>query len=286
MEPEKGEADFKALIWRSYNDCPPQQRQVAEFVLEHLRELPFLTIPEVARRSGASEATIVRFAKSLGYKGFSPFKRQLTAVLHRPGMPRMEERGPLQESTLQAIAAMERENIQETVSQLDPAHLRQLAEDLVRADDIFTFGLGISFPLAELLTYHLGQVGLRACTLPTSFSLPEELLVSARSGDLLIVFSLPPYSRTTLDLLKAARGQKVRTYAIVDRAVAPAALEADGHLQVETRNVLFTNALASSLVVINALTTEIALHRNHRSARVIDWLNSLADAAPALIGKA
>jgi DNA-binding MurR/RpiR family transcriptional regulator len=286
MELATNEADFKTLIWRSYNACPPQQRQVAEFALEHLRELPFLTIPQMARRCGASEATIVRFAKSLGYKGYSPFKRQLTAVLHRPGVQQSELGEPRQESTLQAIAVLERENIQETLAQLDPEHLRQLARDLARADDIFTFGLGISFPLAELLTYHLCQVGLRASTLPTSFSLPEELLVSARPGDLLVVFSLPPYSRATLELLKAARGQKVRTYAIVDRVVAPAALESDGHIQVETRNVLFTNALASSMVLINALATEIALHRNHRSARVIDWLNSLAESAPALIGKA
>ena len=63
------EKELRQLITRSAADLPPQQRAIADYLLEHIQAVPFLSIPELARRTGASEATIVRFAQRIGYSG-------------------------------------------------------------------------------------------------------------------------------------------------------------------------------------------------------------------------
>ena len=67
MRKQATESEFRDLVTRKAAHLPRQQGALADYVLEHLTAVPFLSIPELARRVGVSEATIVRFAQRLGY---------------------------------------------------------------------------------------------------------------------------------------------------------------------------------------------------------------------------
>ncbi|NJN64892.1 MAG: hypothetical protein HC882_08415, partial [Acidobacteria bacterium] len=54
-----GDAGFRQRVLDALESLPPQQQIVAEHLLDHLSEAPFLSVPELAQRTGASEATIV-----------------------------------------------------------------------------------------------------------------------------------------------------------------------------------------------------------------------------------
>ena len=69
--------DLKALIQGAYPALPVNQRKVADFLLRHLTEAPFLSVADVERRSGASKATVVRLARSLGFSGFQEMRSRL-----------------------------------------------------------------------------------------------------------------------------------------------------------------------------------------------------------------
>ena len=77
----KSEADFRALVVERYEALPPQQQSVADFLLGRARDAALLSVPEIARATRASEATIVRFAQRLGYSGFTPLKAELVEAL-------------------------------------------------------------------------------------------------------------------------------------------------------------------------------------------------------------
>ena len=66
MPKVSSEAEFKQLVLDHFEDFPPQQQSIAEFLLNNLSEAPFISVPELAQRTGASEATVVRFAKRMG----------------------------------------------------------------------------------------------------------------------------------------------------------------------------------------------------------------------------
>ena len=73
------------------NALSRQQRLIADYLLDHLQEVPFLSVPQLAERAGASEATVVRFCRSIGFKGFSDMKmavvESLREELRSPGSP-------------------------------------------------------------------------------------------------------------------------------------------------------------------------------------------------------
>ncbi|HUI65890.1 MAG TPA: hypothetical protein VL126_13690, partial [Bacteroidota bacterium] len=122
MEKRRGVTDLKAQIQAKYPHLTDNQRKVADFLLEHISEAPFLSVVELEKRSGASKATVVRFAQSLGFSGFLEMrerllrgvKSQMTITEVFPLLPQ-----PNRQETLTAVAHQDVKNINETINQID-----------------------------------------------------------------------------------------------------------------------------------------------------------------------
>ncbi len=59
----------------------PSERTVADFVLSHAEQVLQMSVSEVARDIGVGEATVIRFCRALGYKGYQEFKLRLAQDL-------------------------------------------------------------------------------------------------------------------------------------------------------------------------------------------------------------
>lgn len=286
MSLRAGEHRFRDRIVERFESLPPQQRAVAEWFLEHLDEVPFLSVPELARRAGASDATVVRFCQNLGYEGFATLKGDLLE-LHRERLRRGDrgtDTAEADDDTLAAVARQEVGNIERSIADLDPAAFRGAASALFRADHVYVFGLGISAHLARLLVYLLTQIGLRATTLPTGSSSPLEAAVVLRPSDLLVAFSFPPYSKQTVALVEAAAERGVPTLAISDRRTAPAATLARHALPVRSDNMMFTNSFGAVSVLLNALVTEIAVRNREHAVEAVARISRILEDSDDLIG--
>lgn len=291
QEPEpKAESEFKRALVDRFDGLPPQQRVIGDYLLEHLKEIPFLSVPELSSACGASEATIVRFAQRLGYDGFSGLKTALSDSLrekvvrpdaHMPGADALSHLP--KDDTLVAVAELEIRNIQASVQNLDRAVFADAALALMRADHVYTFGIGISAFLCELLTYLLTQLGLRATTLSNKFSSPLEQIGALRPSDMLVVFSFPPYSRHTLEMVREAAAHGIPTAAICDRLTAPVARHARFILPVRTDNLMFTNAFAATSVLLNALATETASRHRGQAAEAVSRISRILADDPNLV---
>lgn len=273
------ESDFRDLVVSHAAGLPPQQRLIAEYLLEHLQTAPFLSVPELARRAGTSEATVVRFAQRIGYSGFADLKMDLVDLLQERLGTSDEEPPPTDGDgdgdVLDSVGALEIANIRRTLDGLDRTTFGAVADAVFTADHAFTFGMGVSAHLAELGAYSLIQVGVRASHLSTRFSSPLEQLVAMRADDLVIALSFPPYSRQTLDLLRMARERGVTTVALCDRLTAPASRLARWTLPVKSDNMMFTNAIAAVTVVFNALATEIAARHRPEAIEAVAFINRI-----------
>ena len=279
------ESDLRSLVIQHAADLPLQQRAIADYLLEHMQLVPFLSIPELARRTGASEATVVRFAQRIGFSGFSELKVALVDLLQSrlASDPTDQPAEELDEVVLDAVAALEISNIERSVASLDRVVFREVAEALFSAYHTFTFGMGVSAHLAELAAYTLTQAGIRATCLSTRFTSPREQAVALRPSDALVVFSFPPYSKQSLQMLEDAAGRGASTVAICDRLTAPAAALARQALAVKTDNVMFTNAVAAVTVLVNALAAEIAASHRERALEAIANINRILEEDASLL---
>ncbi len=257
-----------------------QQRVVAEYLLANSQEVPFLSVPELAERTGTSEATVVRLCQRLGYSGYAEMKMALVDSV-RADMQAASRAGreapalDIAKDSLAAMARLEQLNIQRTLEQVDRETFRAVATLLFNADHVFTFGLGISAYLADFASYLLTEHGLRATCLATRFTSPREQLVFLRPTDVVLAFSFPPYSSQTLEVLEEARERGAPSVVVTDRATAPAASLASQTLLASNHGMTFTNATASVDVLLNALVVEIASHHQGEAVEAFAQINRI-----------
>lgn len=257
---------FRDFVLSTAGSLPPQQRAIADYLVHHLEEVPFLAVPELADLTDVSEATIVRFAQSLGFRGYRDLKIELLQLPNGgTPQPRLEPSAPDgPRNVLLSVARLEMDNIRTTIVLNPVESLERTADALRLADHVYVFGMGVSAPVAAMARYIFTQVGMRCAALTADFTSPPEQLFALRPSDLVLGISLPPYSRQTLDMLKVARDRGATTVAVTDSLASPAASLASLTLLVRTHNMLLTNAVAAIVVLLNAIATQFAVrHRAH-----------------------
>ena len=82
---------FKTLLASRREDLPRRLQQVAAFAVDHPDEVAFGTAASIARLADVQPSTLVRFAKAIGYAGFSDLQGVFRNRL-RDRWPDYEER--------------------------------------------------------------------------------------------------------------------------------------------------------------------------------------------------
>lgn len=272
---------LKRKVLSVFQQLPANLQKVATALLEHPDDLPFMTTDKLARQLGVSKATIVRLAQRLGYRGFTELQRELSGALQsdlsnvRQIIGTIEEHAA--EDTLQRVGDIEVRNVQETISHIDRTVFREIVRMLIRARRVYTVGSGISELLAELTAYDLHQVAIDA---RPSHSLPMhavEMLSLAGPADVVIAFSLPPYTRQTIETITHIRKRGVPVIAFTDMMTSPITFHADQVIVVQTKNMMYTNSITAVSAVMNALVTEIALKNKNTVASVLQDVGKALD---------
>ncbi|MBK6680144.1 MAG: MurR/RpiR family transcriptional regulator [Ignavibacteriales bacterium] len=269
--------EVKERIEEKFKDLPKNQQKIADFFLVNFDRIPFLSVQEISESTHVSVASIVRFAQNLGFSGFSEIRDEISVILqseinsNKDLFPLIEmEDG--NKNTLTEVANLDIQNINETLFMIDREKFSSAVGMLASAEEVYTAGMGISYLLAEVLSYQLTQVGIKAKNFRNSWaSFLEESLFIPDKG-VLIVFSFPPYSPETIDLARSVKKRGIKVISITNKSTSPAAGNSDIALTVKSENMLYTNSFAAISVLINAIATEAA-RLNKKKAK--EWLHKL-----------
>lgn len=274
------ESRIRVLLETQYpNLTSEQQRRAADYLLAHHRTVFAFSVQELAREAGVSETTLVRFARRLGFEGYLEMRAAFVEEAKQGLLP--EDRFAFEEpsrepaGTLARVAKQEVENINRTLDQIDPKQLRRFVDTLRRTGLVATIGLGVSLVLARLAAYSLFQVGIRSeVLLRDSVTLLEQVEQLPKNAALL-AFAFPPYSKDTDLALARAKARGLPALLVTDGPQSPLVAHATAVLYARTENILYTNSISGTTVLINAIATELALANK---ARALHQLRASDDA--------
>ena len=268
--PPRAFEDFKSLVLDRRNELPARLIQVAEYAVTHPDEVAFGTVASIAAAAEVQPSTLVRFAKALGYSGFS----DLQSVFRN----RLRERWPEYRERLTHLRETEGEHgvallmtrfseaalvsltrLRETVP---PESLDRAAEILAAADTIYLLGLRRAFPIAVYLSYALSKLDQRCILVDQIGGLAGEQIAGARAGDALVAVSFTPYTPATVELANAHARKGLPVIAITDSPFSPLASAATVRLDVVEADVSGFRSLAGTF----CLATTLAVATGERRA--------------------
>ena len=201
------ESDVFAKISNAYYRLTTAEKKVADYVVIHQRDTQYMSISELAEACGVAEATISRFAKRLGYKGYNAFKLAManstagrTASM---GNPLSGEVLPGDSVTdmCQKLFAAELDAMEQTLGLLRPEAVTAAGDLLAGAEKVLCMGQGGSMVMAQEAA-HLFSTAFSKYFPVCDSHMQTIATAQLGPGDVILYIS---YSGATRDLLETAR---------------------------------------------------------------------------------
>lgn len=259
-------------------------RSIADFLLRHPVRASACSIEDMAAQTGASPATVSRFARSAGFDGYASLRSTLAATLESVLQPVAKlresfERGTAANGPIAEGFEASQNALRTTAAAIDPELLAALVQRLDTARTVHVMGFGLSAHLAGILTLGLQPFCPQLINV-VEFGGTEVAagrLMNIGEGDVLIAIAFPRYAADVVRLVEYARARGAHIVAITDGPLSPLAPLADTLLAAGVGHPVLSSSLVAPLSVIEALVTAMMISKREnidKAARLTEAISA------------
>ncbi|MGD8400646.1 MAG: MurR/RpiR family transcriptional regulator [Bacillota bacterium] len=260
------------------------EKRVANYILNNSSAVIYQSISELAENAATSDPTVIRFCRSLGFKGFQDLKIQLAKGVVSSKKNIHEEAGAEDsvEDVIRKVFAANISAINNTLEILEPEAVEKAIDALVKAEKIEFYGLGGSGPEAMDAYHKFFKIGIPCAW----YNDPHMQAMSAAlltANTVAFAISHTGSSKDIVESLTIAKEHEATTIALVSHLKSPVAKVADITLCVHSRETKYKPEPMSSriahLCVIDVLSVGVSLRKSDK------FLESISKTRKALINK-
>lgn len=270
-------SQFFARVQENSTDFSNKQKLIAEYLLANYDKAAFMTAAKLGAAVGASESTVVRFAYTLGYKGFPHMQKALQEIVKK----RLTTVDRLQmtvhdkwDQILDKVLRNDITNIRLTLEESSREDFSEAVSMILAAQNIYIISLRSATALGLFLNFYLHLL-LKNCRIISGTGTLFEQLTAVEKGDLVIGISFPRYSRQTVEGLKYAQEKGATTLAITDSVISPLAKFSKVALVAHSGTASFIDSFVAPLSVINALIIAVGTRESHRTKEALKQLEEI-----------
>lgn len=256
------------------------ERLVATWLESNPEAIAFQTVRSIANASGVSEASIVRFARKLGYSSFTDMQHVAQREMqesHSLGdkLARSLAAGMI-EGPLEKTFRTDLENLQKTYERLDERAFADAVRLIAHARRVGVVGLRASAGAATHLAFILQLVRPNVSLLHLGLDNVNEQLLDVMPGDVLLAVSVGKPARRTIQVSVEAKERRgMAVVAITSSRLSALAQVADAALIVAVDGTFNSYAAVSSLssALVDGVAAALHASAKERLAR-LDAINA------------
>lgn len=263
---------------QAFDSLGPQLQAAARFVLDEPGDVALLSMRQQAKRAGVQPHTMTRLAQRIGLSGYEDVRALYGASLKEGSLGFSEKAGrhvaSQKERGDRALAAEMAQTIgAQVMAFAEPATLDRLAgaaDLLVSSERIYCLGLRSCHSVMSHFAYVLSFLGERAVMLDAAAGTGLDRLWSATPADVLVVVSVEPYLRITIETARRAAARGIPLIAITDRLTSPLSAIARETILVPTESPSFYHGIAPAFVAAEILAALVAGRGGQASLSAIE----------------
>jgi RpiR family carbohydrate utilization transcriptional regulator len=251
-------------------------RKVADVILRQPEMAIYASVNEVAAAAAVSEATVMRFCRILGFKGFQDFKIALAREMVIPSarlheVVSAENDGAIIRKVFQTNSAA----LQDTLEILEIEAVHEAAQLLHKARQIIVIGVSGSGPAVAYTGNRLLILGLKAY-MYTDFYLMLMAVSLLSREDVVLAISNLGTTREILETVGIAREREARVICITNNSLSPLARTSAPALITASREMTMPEEAVASLTcqitVLDAICALIARAQGEQSRQTLDGM--------------
>jgi DNA-binding MurR/RpiR family transcriptional regulator len=261
-EAANGHQALSGYIKSRFDEFSRSQKDVAQYIVDHLDEAAFQTAEELARRANTSSSTVVRFSQALGFEGFPELQQAARDEYRRlvggiggsaDALAAATPLFSLDHTEFEAALASDHVNVEDTAHKLSRADVEAAIDAIVSAEKVLIAGIDQMAFFASYLRHLLMLLDQRAEVVAGPSQEALGRLSRIDSETLVIGLSAgrphPLITRT----MKLARHRKAPTLAITDATLSEVARLARIRLYYSSNTPAFVRSHTALLSLIQAL---------------------------------
>lgn len=268
---------LRAQIARRHTTLSNRLRRIAEFAVHNPNEMALDTVAVLAGRIGVQPSSIIRFANSFGFDGFSEMQQVFRSRLVADSGGSYRERI----ASIRALkgkgnggnggntdaASVLAQALADDIGALEDMHADAAGRDLeravamlARAKAIYVIGQRRAFPVAFYLHYGLCRLDLKAFLIDSVGGTAEVQARAATRDDALIAVSFKDYAAEVVRSVHAAAERKVPLIAFTDGPFSPIAAPAAVSFELPDRPQRALRSLVAPICLAQSLVLALGHH--------------------------
>jgi DNA-binding MurR/RpiR family transcriptional regulator len=258
-----GHQTLSAYIQARFDEFSRSQKDVAQYIVDHLDEVAFQTAEELARRANTSSSTVVRFSQALGFEGFpelqgsarEEYRRRVASGATAPAgtVGSSTPLFSLDQSDFETAVAADHINVEETARKISRSEVDAAIDAIADARRVLVAGTDQMAFFASYLRHLLMLLDLPAEIVASPSQEALSKLGRIDEQTLVIGLSAGRPHPLVVRAMKLARHRKARTLAITDATLSEVAKLAQIRLYYSSNSPAYVRSHAALLSMIQAL---------------------------------
>src|SRR5471032_3179685 len=247
---------LSTYIQSRFDECSRSQKDVAQYIIDHLDEAAFQTAEELARRANTSSSTVVRFSQALGFEGFPELQRAAREEYKRAHGAAADVSSPLfsiERTEFETSIAADHANVEESARKASRATIERAIGAIAGADRIVIAGTDQMAFFASYLRHLLMLLDLRAELVASPSQEALSRLGRIDSDTLVIALSAGRPHALVVRAMKLARHRKALTMAITDATLSEVAKLGQIKLYYSSNSPAYVRSHTALLSLIQAI---------------------------------
>lgn len=230
-----------------YNILRPSEKKVADYILAYIGSYKEISMISIAKITGVSQPTIMRFVKAIGFDSFKQFKYELVKsnlksidLLYGFSINRDDNIKDIPSKIAATITKM----IEDSLKSISINNYLQTIELINNTKHISIYAVENSICVADDLMTKLIYLG-KSVTFHDDYYLQSIGASNLNDQDLAIGISYSGNSKNTVEVLKVAKANGAKTIAIVNFESTMLTKYADIVISTSSNQFLYGDAIFS-----------------------------------------
>ncbi len=275
MEARRTNRPTNGSLLRSLQDdfesFSKSRKAIARYLIDHLPEAPVLTAQDLARHTGTTSSTVVRFAQHLGFTGFpqmmkAAWEEHRLASAAAVGSSGVEGQlvFPVDDDFSGRAVRIDVNILEETMKKNRADEFLQIVELLESAETIYVAGMFEAAMVVGYLRYYLTIMGLPVVAVMDNSEEQVARLAEIGENSVLIAVGFRTAHQFLLRLIKTARERGAISLGISENRLSEVSKLADRNLFCQLDSASFAPSLVGAFSIANALVSALYV-RNKRA---------------------
>jgi DNA-binding MurR/RpiR family transcriptional regulator len=258
-----GHQTLSAYIQARFDEFSRSQKDVAQYIVDHLDEVAFQTAEELARRANTSSSTVVRFSQALGFEGFPELQSSAREEYRRRVASGAETTGAaktaaaplfsLDQNEFETSLGADHVNVEDTARKMSRSDVEAAIDAIADAQRVLIAGTDQMAFFASYLRHLLMLLDLRAETVASPSQEALSRLGRIDPDTVVIGLSAGRPHPLVVRAMKLARHRKARTIAVTDATLSEVAKLAQIKLYYSSNSPAYVRSHTALLAMIQAL---------------------------------